>query len=352
VDYLGPIVRINPYELHIIDPDFYNELYASSRNLDKYEWWTKLAAAEGSSFATVPHDLHRLRRGALNPFFSARSVTAVEPLIKTKVDKLCARFAGAARTGEVIRLDAAFMALTMDVICDYSFANDRKYLDEPDFKLLWKETIIGAFESGAMGRHFPWMLPVIDRLPPSVVFAMNPAIGYQLQWQAGVRDQVAPILEGTNNTAVSKEENPSSRTIFHTLRDSDLPAHEKTLQRFCDEGKILTGAGSETTAQTLTRIIFYLKHMPKTLDELRQELDSAIPNASTIPTWTELQQLPYLVSLEALVARYKQMTVLTSSIVCCYQRRTASVLWGHRAAATYCSRRHSLQGLCYPCRRK
>src|SRR4051812_204432 len=64
----GPIVRINPYELHILDPDFYLELYASNRKLDKYRWWTNLAGADGSGFSAVPHDLHRLRRGALNPF--------------------------------------------------------------------------------------------------------------------------------------------------------------------------------------------------------------------------------------------------------------------------------------------
>ncbi|KAI8255712.1 Exopolygalacturonase X-1 [Colletotrichum sp. SAR 10_98] len=201
----GPIVRINPYELHIIDPEFYDELYSSNRKSDKYRWWTNLAGADGSSFSTVPHDLHRLRRGALNPFFSVRSVTQLEPLIRSKVEKLSARFGDIAQTGEVVRLDAAFMALTMDIICDYAFANDRKYLDEPDFKLIWKETIIGAFEGGAVGRQFPWMLPVMKRLP------------------------------------------------------FDLPPEEKTLQRLCDEAEILTGAGSETTAQTLTRILFYLK---------------------------------------------------------------------------------------------
>lgn len=290
----GPIVRINPYELHIIDPDFYNELYVSNKDLDKYRWWTNLAGADGSSFSTVPHDLHRLRRGALNPFFSVRSVAQLEPLIKSKVEKLSARFQDLAKTQEVVRIDAAFMALTMDIICDYAFANDRKYLDEPDFKLLWKQTIIGAFEGGALGRQFPWMLPLMKKLPLSVVSAMNPSVGHLFRWQAGVREQVKPILEGTDELSKS---GITSRTIFHTLRDSDLPPEERTLDRLCDEGEILTGAGSETTAQTLTRILFYLKHVPETLPKLRKEIDEAVPDASAIPTWSELQKLPYLVGL-------------------------------------------------------
>ncbi|KAF6817883.1 cytochrome p450 [Colletotrichum plurivorum] len=290
----GPIIRINPHELHVIDPDFYDDLYASSRTSDKYRWWTNLAGADGSSFSTVPHELHRLRRGALNPFFSVRSVARLEPLVRSKVEKLSARFAGATEAGEVVRLDAAFMALTMDVICDYAFTSDRQYLDEPDFKLLWKQTIIGAFEGGALGRQFPWMLPVMKKLPLSAVSAMNPSAGHLLRWQAGVKAQVQPILAGRDE--ISKQ-GSSSRTIFHALRDSDLPPEEKTLERLCDEAEILTGAGSETTAQTLARIFFYLKFVPETLERLQDELDRALPSAAQILTWSELQKLPYLTAV-------------------------------------------------------
>ncbi|KAF4844854.1 Cytochrome P450 monooxygenase sdnE [Colletotrichum siamense] len=31
----GPIVRVNPYEPHIIDHEFYDELYSSNRKSDK-----------------------------------------------------------------------------------------------------------------------------------------------------------------------------------------------------------------------------------------------------------------------------------------------------------------------------
>lgn len=274
--------------------------------MDKYKWWTNLAGADQSTFSTVPHDLHRLRRSVLNPFFSVHSVTKLEPMIKSKVEKLSNRFEAMTLSGDIVRLDAAFMALTMDVICDYAFDNDPKYLDEPDFKLLWKQTIIGAFEGGALSRQFPWLLPVMKRLPLPLVFALNPSVGHLFSWQAGVRSRVQRILEEVDMNS-SKE--CTTRTIFHAMLDSKLPAKEKTLQRLCDEGEILTGAGSETTAQTLTRILFYLQHVPETLLKLRHELDWAMSRESDEISWAHLQKLPYLVSFAARIIGDSQLNV-------------------------------------------
>lgn len=278
---VGPIVRINPDELHIDDPEYYDEIYGStSRKRDKYGPWVALAGTPGASFSTVGHDQHKLRRGVLNGFFSTKAVAELEPVIKAKVEVLAGRFQDAKQTGEVIRADAAFMALTMDIICQYAFAKDDNMLAKPDFNIAWKEMLIGAFEGGALLRQFPWMFTMTNAVPDRMMGFLMPSMSLMVDWKAGVRRRVTQILNRT--------ESVSHRTIFHDLRDSHLPPHEKTLDRLCDEGQIITGAGSETTANTLTTILFYLLQDKKKFEQLKRVVGGT--------SWSELTKIPYLVS--------------------------------------------------------
>ncbi|EXJ84137.1 hypothetical protein A1O3_04804 [Capronia epimyces CBS 606.96] len=302
-DKYGPIIRINPHEIHVYDPAFYDDLYTNPpRKRDKYQWWVNLASAEGSGFSTLAHDLHRLRRSVLNPYFSKANIVRLEPVIMARIEKLSKRLAVAASGDEVVRLDVALMALTTDTISEYAFGLDPRYLDEPDFSLMWKDTIKGGFETGALCRQFPWLVPTMKRLPPSVVAAMNPQVGFLMQWQSRAKANVQSILDEKPSdrkdgvgAGADADADPGRQTMFHTLRDSDLPASEKSLQRLCDEAEIILGAGSETTAATLSRIWFYLLQSPSIPEKLRAELRTIISSPeSAVPKLSAIERLPYL----------------------------------------------------------
>lgn len=108
----GPIVRINPYELHISDPEYIDKLYVSSASgekRDKWEWYTKQFGTPGAMFSTSPHQHHRARRAALNSFFSMSSVRRLQPLVEERVQQLVKRL----RTScKVITLNLAYAAFT------------------------------------------------------------------------------------------------------------------------------------------------------------------------------------------------------------------------------------------------
>lgn len=289
----GPIVRINPDELHIRDAKFYDQLYAprgASRQLAKFEPWTKTFAAPSSLIAIVEHSVHRERRTPLNPFFSLSAVRKLEPLIKEKVNMLATRLARTLETQNVVRIDAAFMALSMDIICAYCFGFDRGHLSEQDLGQAWKDSVAGSVAAGSLLRAFPWMVKVSDALPLSWMKSIDPGLGMLLQWKTDIGRIIGSVLDGSR----AEDKKSADRTIFHTLRDSSLPPAERSLKRLTDEALVFTGAGSETTSHTLTVIMVHLLENPSCLKILQRELDACMPDPSRLVSWQELSQLPYL----------------------------------------------------------
>lgn len=141
----GPVVRINPYELHVNVPEFYDTLYvstASGRRTEKWEWSAKMFGTTKAAVGTTSHALHRVRRAALNPFFSRRSVARLEPVIQANVNKLRKRLEGFADKGKPVNLTDALTALSADVIGDFAFGRSYGFLDAEDFNPGWHKLML------------------------------------------------------------------------------------------------------------------------------------------------------------------------------------------------------------------
>lgn len=67
-----------------------------------------------SGLATLDHDHHRLRRTALNQFFSTKSVRDLQPVIEERVDQLLDRLQKEGRKQSTVPRDMmyAFSAYT------------------------------------------------------------------------------------------------------------------------------------------------------------------------------------------------------------------------------------------------
>lgn len=109
----GPVIRINPEEVHISDPDFYDVIYTGpTQKRDKWAWFCNQFGIPDSAFASVKHEVHRMRRNALNPFFSKAKVRSLQPLIEQVAHNLVSRFEGFKESGDHFKLSLAYAALT------------------------------------------------------------------------------------------------------------------------------------------------------------------------------------------------------------------------------------------------
>jgi cytochrome P450 len=76
-----------------------------------------------------------------------------------------------------------------------------------------------------------------------------------------------------------------------------VPPQEKTLDRLEDESALLLGAGTETTARAIAVSMFHLIYNKDVGLKLREELKTVLKTPQSKASWTDLEKLPYQVSV-------------------------------------------------------
>ena len=284
---LGPIIRITPTEIHIDDPDYFDTLNCRTGRRDKSTYFASRFGGASDCFSTVCHDLHRLRRKALSPFFSAAKITDIQPVIRAKVDKLCAKLTAYQSSGQVVRLSRAWMALTTDIITEYAFAKSSDQLDSPDFADTLHEALIVIYTTGHFALHFPIVFPILDRLPEWFVRASQPDILPVVGMRKDMARRIREIREGMNQA----HQSAGHTTIFHEILSSDLPPEEKTDVRLADEAQLVVAAGIITTSHALAVASFHLTKNRRVAERVRDEVATLGPAPLD---WRRLEKLPYL----------------------------------------------------------
>lgn len=84
-----------------------------------------------------------------------------------------------------------------------------------------------------------------------------------------------------------------SRLLDPDVRGADAaPPTRRSLQ---DEAQVMMFAGSDTVAHTLVTGIFHILGNPAVHQKLFAELVQGWPDLGTVPSYEELEKLPYLV---------------------------------------------------------
>ncbi|KAL2425367.1 Cytochrome P450 monooxygenase sdnE [Exophiala dermatitidis] len=287
----GPIVRIVPDEIHIQDSQFYDTLYTKAGRVDKYDWMAGRFGCDTSVFTTGPDELHRIRRGALNPLFSRARILDLQTIIRAKIDTLLDRIREFQREDKVLPINRAFMALTGDVVMEYCFSISYDHLKLPNFEKTLHEPFMAASISGHLSLQCPWVPKVLFTLPESILVKIEPLYALVFRMQADFRKQINAMKEGKMNDVLAKSTHP---TVFQELISGNLPPSEKETRRLQDEAQLVVAAGVTTTGWALSVATFHLLSNRDVLAKLKAELKNAIPDPSAPLSWVELEKLPYL----------------------------------------------------------
>lgn len=268
-DQYGPIVRVNPFELHIKDPSYYDTLLNFNSELDKRAFATE-NLQNSPSFQT-----HHAQRKAFDPFFSRGSIQKIEWLVRDSVDKLCNILREYRGQGEPVNVSNLYRCLTADIISEYSFSQSYALLDDHLKHQQFMESITGTFKLLFFIREIVITRNIINALETLPTWLHPPSkVGeFISNWQKVIRDRLSIVAE--------KEQEPETsghKTIFHYYRlNPSLPPEENTAGRQFSNALMLVSAGFETTGLALSAATYHVLSSPTTHSRLRKELAAACP---------------------------------------------------------------------------
>ena len=293
----GPVVRINPNQVHVNEPSFYSEFCASGgRKRDK-----TLDSVGGFGLSEalpsiIDHDHHGRRRKQLNPAFSKKAIVDILPLVQQKVGLVAEHFKAAYHGNNkgIVDLDVEFTGLAADSVTQYTFGKDLGFLKDNEFNNIITSSMREMTNQFHLIRFFPWIVVLLQQLPAFFIRWLRPnSVGIN-----ALQDRLHQVSE----TKVG-----GSRTVIDILNDPSLPPEARAPEFIRDNVNIILGAASDPTSGTLLIGLYHLVQRPPLWLKLRNELRGVMPSPTSPAPWLQLEQLPLLVSLLLILTQYDQM---------------------------------------------
>ncbi|KAF4863607.1 Pisatin demethylase [Colletotrichum siamense] len=288
-DKYGPVVRIAPGQYSIDSLDAAKIIYGHGSHFAKNDWYVPWGnPALTNLFNELNPKVHSgLRRQVAN-VYSMSHMVSYEPYVDECTEIFAQRFSEFSENGRVIDLGHWFQCYALDVIGKITFSKRFgcledggdpqgviKALDE----VLTFSTIVGVYP-----RIFPFLFSILKYLGSGgeprgsayiVKFAVDQVAASRIEEKPkdGPQDFISKLVQ-------TQKERPE------TIDDESIGS----------AGSTNIAAGSDTTAISLSAIMYYLCRNPRTLEKLRKELDDAEAEGSISNpiTFREAQALPYL----------------------------------------------------------
>ncbi|KAL6237480.1 hypothetical protein BDW75DRAFT_238267 [Aspergillus navahoensis] len=175
----------------------------------KYDLWETIYAKAGRV-----DNLHRIRRGALNPFFSRQRILELQDIIRQKLNILIKRVDEYMALNAPAPINRGFMAFSEDG---------------------WAPTLHDPFVIVALAAntalHFPIIPKIMSALPEFWIERLDPVYAPIFRLQRDFGNQIRDIKE----SLAGRSPKLGKQTVFSDLIQGNLPASEKADRRLQDE---------------------------------------------------------------------------------------------------------------------
>ncbi|KPI36683.1 Trichodiene oxygenase [Cyphellophora attinorum] len=288
----GPIIRIEPNHIHVLDIDAYNTVFKIGTKFYRDPAVYSFPFTRGGFFNKLHVKDAKLHRDLYMPYFSRANVQNLEPTIRRTLGQLLTQIDQAA--GKTIDMKRAARSWTADTVMRYMYDKDFGAVAYPDFKIPMLECMDDYFKNMPFGWYFPSIVSTIVDLVAKLPRSRVP--------DEGIAASLA-ILDGSESHIAALKAQPRSERQISIFESAMAPNSEKghpilTVKDLAADALTFFTAGTDTTANVIDRAIWGLLNDRAALATLTAELRAAIPHGSDLTAtpqgWAALEALPYL----------------------------------------------------------
>ncbi|KAJ1324088.1 aspirochlorine biosynthesis cytochrome P450 monooxygenase [Microdochium nivale] len=305
----GPIVRIGPDRVMVAGSIAWPEVHGVRAGSGGAGEFGKVAGFlnphDHQSLIGANYEDHRRQRRQLAHAFSAAALHEQEDVINQYIEKLMAEMSARAKQGEVIDIVNWFNYCTFDVIGDLCFAKSFQALEG-------NTTFVDNFFKGLIGSSYARFMEQV------------PLLKLPLKLMLGTRKVSDALKAGLANLAlgrakaqerIAQGEREDGRRDFSTYmlrkdKEGNRPLSDAEVGSL---SSVLVVAGSETTATTLSGLVFFLCQ-PENADKLhilQEEVRTAFADDAEVDI-TATSHLEYLTAcIEEALRMYPPTAYIT-----------------------------------------
>ncbi|WYZ42238.1 hypothetical protein EsH8_V_001133 [Colletotrichum jinshuiense] len=302
----GPVVRVAPGQYSIDSVDAAKTIYGHGSHFAKNDWYIPWGnPAQNNLFNELNPKVHASMRRQVANVYSMSNMVSYEPYVDECTEIFAQRFSEFSAEGRVIDLGHWFQCYALDVIGKITFSKRFGCLDAGDDGRGVMKALEETLTFSTLVGVYPWL--------SSYLFTMLKYIG------SGKEPKGNAFLAkfATEQVVASRTEEKPKEGPQDFI--SKLVQAQRERPESIDDASIVTtgntniAAGSDTTAISLSAIMYYLCKNPSTLQKLRKELDDAEAEGSISNpiTFRESQALPYLQAVVKESLRLHPATGLT-----------------------------------------